>query len=124
MRGYLVIAALVAGCTGCTKDASSARDGVIAAWQEAGLSPSTFAAATTRVGTDCAAGTVAKLDVLVCAFGSEQDAKAAEGGGLAWIGDATGVARARGSTLTVVADRRNADPNGRTINQLVAPHEK
>lgn len=124
MRSYLVIAALIAGCTGCTKDASSARDGVIATWQEAGLSPSAFTAATTQVGKDCAAGTVAKLDVLLCAFASEQDAKAAEGGGLAWIGDATGVSRAHGSTLTVVADRRMADPNGRTINQLVAPHAK
>jgi hypothetical protein len=121
MRGWLFIAVLVAGCT---KEASSARDGVIEAWKQDGLSPSAFAAATTQVGTDCAAGTVAKLDVLVCAFASEQDAKAAEGGGLAWIGDATGVSRARGSTLTVVADRRNADPNGRTINRLVAPHVK
>ena len=124
MRGWLFIAVLVAGWTGCSKDASSARDGVIAAWKEAGLSPSAFATTTTQVGTDCAAGTVAKLDVLLCAFASEQDAKAAEGGGLAWIGDATGVSRARGSTLTVVADRRKADPNGRTINQLVGPHTK
>jgi hypothetical protein len=128
MRAWLVLAALVVACTvACTKegaDKPSSRDGVIAAWKKAGLEPSAFTPATTPVGKDCASGTVNKLDVLVCVFGTEQEAKAAEDPGFAWIGDATGTSRAQGSTLIVVADRRKADPSGRTINQLVTLRAK
>jgi hypothetical protein len=124
MRAWLVIAALVVACTKEGADKPSSRDGVIAAWKKAGLEPSSFTPAITQVGKDCASATVNKLDVLVCMFGSEQEAKVAEDNGLAWIGDATGASRAQGSTLIVVADRRKADPSGRTINQLVTLRAK
>lgn len=132
MRTWLVMAVLVAACNkegakeGSKEGAEKAnpRDGVIAAWKKAGLEPSAFTPATTPVGKDCTSGTVNKLDVLVCVFASEQEAKAAEDGGLGWVGDATGASRARGSVLIAVADRRKVDPSGRTINQLVTPPAK
>lgn len=122
MRAWLVAAALIA-CSKEGADQRSSRDAVIAAWKQAGLEPSAFTQATT-VGNDCASGTVNRLEVLVCTFATEQEAKAAEDKGLAWVGDATGASRARGTMLIAVADRRKADPSGRTINQLIAPSAK
>lgn len=100
------------------------RDDLIGTWKKAGLEPSAFTPATTEIGKDCASGTVDKLDVFVCTFASDREAKAAEDNGLAWVGDATGVSRARGTMLIVVADRHKADPHGRTINQLVPLRSK
>jgi hypothetical protein len=117
MRHMLLIALLVAACHK-TKGPSS-RDGVIAAWKKGGLDPSAFTTAPSDVGKDCASGTVNKLDVLVCTFPTAADAKAAEDAGLKWIGDTTGASRAQGEELIVVADRKKADPNGKTINQIV-----
>lgn len=57
--------------------------------------------------------------MLLCCFGSDRDAKAAEGDALTWVGDTTGVARAQGPVLIVVADRHKADPSGKTINQVI-----
>ena len=121
---WITLATLVAACTKQGSDKPSSRDGVIAAWKKAGLEPSSFTPATTQVGKDCVSATVNKLDVLICSFGFEQEAKVAEDNGLAWIGDATGASRAQGSTLIVVADRHKADPSGRTINQLVTLRTK
>ncbi len=47
------------------------------------------------------------------------DAKAAEEPALAWVGNVTGAAQAHGSALIVIADRKKADPNGKTINRLM-----
>lgn len=120
MRATLVICVLLAGaaCSKGSKGATS-RDGVVAAWKKGGLSPSELKPAKTDVGKDCASGTVNKLDVLVCTFSSAADAKAAEDAGLAWVGDTTGVAKAQGEMLIVVADRKKADVNGKTITQLI-----
>jgi hypothetical protein len=121
MRAWLIAAALLVACSKEGADKPSSRDAMIAAWKQAGLEPSAFTAATTPVGKDCASGTVNGLDVLVCTFATETEAKAAEDGGLAWVGDATGVSRARGAMLVAIADRRKVDPSGRTINRLVSP---
>lgn len=117
MKKLLVIVMVVA-CSKANKGPSS-RDGVIAAWKKGGLEPSAFTPAKTDVGKDCATGTINKLDVLVCTYPTAQDAKAAEDAGLQWVGDTTGASRAQGETLIVVADRHKADPNGKTINQIV-----
>src|SRR4051812_20790141 len=117
MKHVLLIALLVAACS--KKSGPTSRDGVIAAWKKGGLQPSAFTAATTDIGKDCASGTVNKLDVLVCTYPSEKEAKAAEDAGLKWVGDTTGASRAQGETLIVVADRKKADPSGKTINQVV-----
>ena len=118
MRRVLLIALVVAAC-GKGKSGPTSRDGVIDAWKKGGLEPSAFTTAQTDIGKDCASGTVSKLDVLVCTFPSAKEAKAAEDAGLKWVGDTTGASRAQGETLIVVADRRKADPSGRTINQVV-----
>lgn len=109
--------ALVA-CDKGPKGASS-RDGVVAAWKKGGLEPSELKPAKTDVGKDCAQGTVNKLDVLVCTFANDADAKAAEDAGLKWVGDTTGASKALNEMLIVVADRKKADPNGKVINQLI-----
>jgi len=97
---------------------TGARDAVIAAWKNGGLAVTAFAPASTAIGKDCAAGTVAKLDVLVCGFDSPDDASKAADSGLQWIGDTTGSSQARGSLVIAVADRHKADPHGKTIKQI------
>jgi hypothetical protein len=125
MRTALTLVASASFALGaCSKEESGPKaptslDGVLEAWKKGGLEPSPMTAAQTDVGKDCASGTVHKLDVLVCTFGSEQDAATAEDAGLAWVGDHTGASKALGEMLIVVADRRKADPSGRTINQLI-----
>jgi hypothetical protein len=121
MRAWMVAVALLVGCSKEGADRPSSRDALIAAWKKAGLEPSAFTPATTPVGKDCASGTVNGLDVLICAFATEPEAKAAEPDGLTWVGDATGASRAAGAVLVAVADRRKADPSGRTINKLIPP---
>jgi hypothetical protein len=62
---------------------------------------------------------VNKVDVLLCTFASEKEAKEAEEKGLQWVGDTTGASQAQGEMLIVAADRKKADPSGKTINQLL-----
>ena|SRR5688500_13643504 len=117
MRSWLLIAVAVIGCS---KDkGATSRDGVVEAWKKGGLEPSALTAAKTEVGTDCASGTVNKIDVLVCTFKTEKEAKDAEEKGLQWVGDATGASKAQGEMLIVVSDRKKVDPHGKVINQLV-----
>ncbi|HEY0193076.1 MAG TPA: hypothetical protein VGC42_18290 [Kofleriaceae bacterium] len=100
------------------KPAAGPRDGVIAAWKAAQLVP-TLAPAAVGFGKDCQAGTVSGLDLVVCNFATPAEAKAAEGPALAWVGGVTGAAQAHGAALVVIADRKQADPSGKTINRLM-----
>ena len=97
---------------------SGARDAAIAAWKNGGLAITDFKPQAAPVGKDCAAGTVAKLDVLVCNFDSADDAAKAADLGLQWVGDTTGQSQARGTLVIAVADRHKADPHGKTIKQI------
>ena len=99
--------------------AAGPRADVIDAWKKGGLSPSPLTVAQVPVGKDCQTGTVGAVDVLLCVFPSNAEAKAAEEAGLGWVGDTTGAAQAAGKVLVAVADRRKADPSGRTINQMM-----
>ena len=99
--------------------AASPRDTVIAAWTSAKLVPSKLTATPVAFAKDCQSGTVEGVDVLLCGFATPAEAKAAEEPGLVWIGGATGASQAHGAVLIVVADRKKADPNGRTINRLM-----
>lgn len=119
MRRLLLITVALVACSKDGPTGATSRDEVIASWKKGGLEPSAFTAAKVDVGSDCASGTVNKIDALVCTFKSPQDAKAAEDKGLAWVGDHTGAAKAQGEMLIVVADRRKVDPSGRTLNQLI-----
>lgn len=112
-------AALIACGKGGDGGKSGPRDAVIEAWKAEKLAPSALTAAQVSFGKDCQSGTVSNLDVLLCNFASPAEAKAAEDGGLTWIGSATGASQAHGAALVVLADRKKADPNGRTINKLM-----
>jgi len=117
MRRWLLVMLLVA----CTKQGhgSASRDDAIAAWKKGGLQPSAFTTVTVEFAKDCASGTVNNLDVLVCTYASDAEAKAAEDTALKWVGDYTGAAKAQGPVLIAVADRHKADPSGRTIHQIL-----
>ena len=119
MRIWLPIAlALAAGACSKGKGATS-KDGVVAAWKKGGLDASPLTDAKTSVGSDCAQGTVSKLDVLICTFKTDKEAKEAEDNGLEWVGDTTGASKAQGEMLIVVADRKKLDPQGKIINQVI-----
>jgi len=126
MKRALLVVAVLAACKGGDKDKYSnsgpvgggARDAVIDAWKKGGLDASAFEPAQTSVGKDCSTGTVNKVAVLLCTFDTPDAAKAAQDAGLQWVGDTTGMSRAKGSLVIAVADRHKADPNGKTINQI------
>lgn len=116
----LSVAALAAcGKGGGAGKAGNARDAVLDAWKAAKLTPSALTPAPVAFAKDCQSGTVENVDVLLCSFATPADAKAAEDQGLAWVGSATGASQAHGAALIVLADRKKADPSGRTINQLM-----
>ena len=104
---------------GAPSDDDGPRAEVLEAWKKGGLSPSPLTVAQVSVGKDCRTGTVGAVDVLLCVFPSKAEAKAAEDAGLGWVGDTTGVSQAYGQVLVAAADRRKADPSGRTINQMM-----
>src|SRR5262245_10846849 len=118
MRSWLLIAVAVVACSK-DKGGVTSRDGVVQAWKKGGLEASALTSAKVDVGSDCATGTVNKLDVLVCTFKSAKDAKDAEDKGLEWVGDNTGASKAQGELLIVVADRKKVDPQGKVINQVI-----
>ncbi|MEO6774610.1 MAG: hypothetical protein ABI467_16625 [Kofleriaceae bacterium] len=118
-RAVVVVGLAAIGACG-NGGGNAAREALIAAWKTGGLAPSAFAAVKdSPVGTDCQAGTVNHVDVMVCSYPSAEAAKAAQDLGLQWVGDTTGIATPKGSLLIVAADRKKADPKGTTINQLV-----
>jgi hypothetical protein len=115
----LCCAVLACGKGGGKAAAPSGRDAVVAAWQKAGLTVSAMTADKSgAVGDDCTTGTVSGVDVVLCSFASPADAKAAEARGYAWVGLATGTAVVQANLVVAVADRRTADPTGRTINTI------
>jgi hypothetical protein len=118
IRKLLVVLALVA-CSKSDNKAGGARDAVVDAWKAGKLTVSPLAPATVTFGKDCQSGTVESIEVLLCNFPTPAEAKAAEDAGLSWIGAATGASQAHGAALVVLADRKKADPSGRTINQLM-----
>lgn len=110
---------LLLAITACDKGPGDARAPILEAWKSGGLAPSALEVVTTNVGTDCKAGVLNAVELMLCVYPTEDEAKAAHEKGLAWVGDATGAAKVSGSVLVVVADRRKVDPSGRTINQLL-----
>lgn len=108
------------GAAGASGGASAGgRTGIVDAWKKAGLEVSALAPATVAFGKDCQSGTAGKVDVLVCEYASAAEATAAKEAALAWVGDTTGMTQASGKVLVAAADRRKADPSGRTINQMM-----
>ena len=121
MRGLAIVVIVASGVAACGKGdkADSPRDKVLAAWKGAGITPSAFTAAQTPVGSDCATGMVSGLEILLCVYHSPSEAQAAEDKGYTWIGNNTGSSQAKGVVLVSIADRKKADPTGKTLNQLM-----
>jgi hypothetical protein len=120
LRAALVALLVVAAVGACGSGGNASRDALIAAWKAGGLAPSAFTAVKdSPVGSDCQAGTVNNVDVMVCSYPTADAAKAAQDLGLKWVGDTTGIATPKGPLLIVAADRKKADPKGDTINKLV-----
>jgi hypothetical protein len=117
-----VLLAVVAACGKAGPAEPSSRDALVAAWKQAGLQPSDFKPATSPVGKDCRLGAVNNVDVLVCSFASPDEANAAQNAALQWVGDTTGAAQAHGALVIAVADRKKADPSGKTINEILKAH--
>jgi hypothetical protein len=118
----LVLVVAIAACGKSGPPEPSSRDALIAAWKQAGLTTTGFAATTSPIGKDCQLGTVNQLDVVVCTFATPDEAKTAQNAGLQWVGDTTGAAQAHGALVIAVADRKKADPSGKTINQILKAH--
>lgn len=114
-RTLLIVLALAA----CDKGSSDARQPILEAWKGGGLAPSALEVAKTDVGSDCKAGVLNAVELMLCVYPTAEEANAAHERGLTWVGDATGAAKVSGSVLVVVADRRKVDPSGKTINQLL-----
>ena len=99
---------------------------VFAAWNDAGLAMADFRPVddeASAVGVDlgegdCQTGQIEEIASVVCSYPSPQAAEAAQEAGLELVGAATGAALANGSLLLIVADRQDADPDGRRINDI------
>lgn len=123
---HLLALVLVLGCgksedkadPGAPGGGNTARDALIETWKKAGLTASGMTAASVAFGKDCQAGTVNKVDVLICVYPSDAEAKAAEKPSLAWV-TGTGASWSTGTVVVAVADRHKAEPSGKTINQLM-----
>ncbi len=123
----VVLVAALAAAVACDDDQGGGSAGdVIEAWKSAGLQPTAFETADGQKygGGKCRAGNIGGLDTTLCEYADDTAAKAAEGAGRAAIGENTGVSLAAGKVLLVVADRKNADPNGRRINQIAKTFQK
>jgi hypothetical protein len=126
-----VLIALIVGTGGCDKSTSTTANSgggssssvtatappVVEKWTKAGLTVSALTVdQSDKVGKGCRTGTVNGVDILLCQ--SAADAKTIETAGYEWIGGATGSILSHDAWQLCVADRRNADPTGRTINAL------
>lgn len=124
-----LVLALSIACVACGGDGDGSKtsaDAVVAAWKAAKLDVSALTEVDPKPysATACRGGTVSGVDVVLCSYGSGEDAQAAEELGLAQIGSATGAALVRGTRLLVVADRRKVDPSGRTIDAITKAWKK
>lgn len=76
-------------------------------------SPGNFAAQR------CWAGSVERVDTVVCEYGSAEAVALGKKAGESWIGQAvTGAVLERERRLLLLADRAHADPSGKTIHKL------
>lgn len=120
----LSIALVLLVVVGCEEDAKTGagaggRAAVIEAWKKGGLEVSAMSPASVAFGKDCQSGTLAGVDILVCEYPTPAEAEAAKEAALGWVGDTTGMSQVSGKVVIAAADRRKADPSGRTINKMM-----
>ncbi len=111
--------ARAAGAAMAAAHVPPAIDGTLARWKQAGLTVSAFddADGVKYGGGACKAGSVSGVDTVVCLHADDAAAAAAVDAARAAVGLTDGLAVAHGRLVLVMADRRKADPQGRTINQ-------
>lgn len=98
---------------------------VLDAWRGAGIKPDSFGAVKSGpLGGECEAGTVEGLETILCQYDDAKAAKKAEDVGFKVVGETTGTSMASGRVLLVVADRSNADPDGKHLNKLARVFRK
>lgn len=114
----LALGTLIGGGAGCGKSGVA---GELAAFKDRGHAVSEF------TDTDpsgfgakkCQTGTIEKLAVLLCEYGSSEAAALGQPAAERWGGDTpTSVVLRRGSVLFAVVDRDHVDPNGKSISAL------
>ena len=114
-------AAALAGACGSDSNAKPTNsEQVIAAWKAADLGDVELKPLNEHAlgKGDCQQGQVKGIETTLCVYEDEAAARAAQKAGLKYVGEKTGSALASGKMLLVVADRKEADPEGRTINKL------
>ncbi len=124
---FLLVVVLLAsrGCGDDKKEKRGEAPNTVAdleqGWKTAGLSPGGFAPVDGQALSNgqCRSGAVDGLDVTVCEYASPEAAAAARASGLAAVGSATGASVIEGKRMLVVADRKKADPSGRSIDKLI-----
>lgn len=117
----LVAVALWAGLpllSGCGKKGISAE---LAAFKDAGRSVSEFVDADAGMmqAKRCQQGTIDKMSVLLCEYGSRDAASAGVRSAAQWAGECgTWLALQRDKVVFAVADRAEVDENGKTVAAL------
>jgi hypothetical protein len=88
--------------------------------EAAGLKAEGLAVANGMIaGAECQQGKIDGIDAALCQFESEAAAKSGEQSGLGWVGEAhAGTAVSHGRALLVLADRAQADPSGKRIDEI------
>lgn len=97
----------------------------IKAWRVAGLNPGGFAEVDPGPlgATACKGGSAAAIELTLCSFASAAAANGAVKAAERSVGKHTGVVIAEGDRMLIIADRRNADPKGESINRLAKTFE-
>jgi hypothetical protein len=117
----LLAVLLLAGACGDDKPAPpTSVDGFTKALASAGLEPGKLepVEVAALAGGTCRRGDVSGMEVTLCEYDDPSRAKKLEAKGLEVVGDATGSSLAQGKLLLVVADRKNADKEGRRIDAI------
>jgi hypothetical protein len=74
---------------------------------------------------ECARGEIEKLDLLVCRYANEAEAKGAQTSFDDFLGSAvSGLLRRYGSLIFAIADRNKSDPQGKQLNKILHTLEK
>lgn len=120
MRRALVLLALLAACKKAPANDPTLEQ-VNDSFTSAGLKLEPFSPADgARFSAQlCMAGRIEGVDAMLCQFAAPDGARAAKRTGEEWIGTApTGVTLERGRILLLLADRAQADPNGKSIHKI------
>ena len=110
----------------CESKSEAPKNEAVAKLEAAGLQAEGLTEANGMIpGAQCQQGKIDGIDAAVCQFADEAAAKKAEEQGLGWVGDAhAGTAVASGRALLVLADRSQADPSGKRIDEISKAFQK